>query len=76
MAGQHSNEKTEYTEAITKRNQKEISVSRLWNTIALRTAVENGEGYLDVVLTVIGYSFAYLHRLHFLASSFCIQWNY
>jgi PTH2 family peptidyl-tRNA hydrolase len=29
-----------------------------------------------VVLTVIGYSFAYLHRLHFLASSFCIQSNY
>jgi hypothetical protein len=31
---------------------------------------------LVVVLTVIGYSFAYLHRLHFLASSFCIQSNY
>jgi hypothetical protein len=27
MAGQHSNEQTEHTEAITKRNQKEISIS-------------------------------------------------
>lgn len=32
MAG-HSNEQTEHTEAITKRNQKEISVSKLWNAI-------------------------------------------
>ena len=33
MAGQHSNEQTEHTEAITKRNQKEISASKLWNSI-------------------------------------------
>ncbi|HET7345212.1 MAG TPA: DUF4364 family protein [Nitrososphaeraceae archaeon] len=33
MAGQHSNEQTEHTEAITKRNQQEISVSKLWNAI-------------------------------------------
>ena len=32
MAG-HSNEQTEHTEAITKRNHKEISVSKLWNAI-------------------------------------------
>jgi hypothetical protein len=32
--------------------------------------------YVIVVLTVIGYTFNYLHRLHFLASSFCIQSNY
>jgi hypothetical protein len=33
MAG-HSNEQVEDSEAITKRNQKEISVSKLWNSIA------------------------------------------
>ena len=33
MAGQHSNEQTEHSEAITKRNQKEICGSKLWNSI-------------------------------------------
>ena len=32
MAG-HSNEQTEHTEAITKKNQKEASVSKLWSSI-------------------------------------------
>jgi hypothetical protein len=32
MAG-HSNEQREHSEAITKRNQKEISASKLWNSI-------------------------------------------
>jgi hypothetical protein len=32
MAG-HSNEQREHSEAITKRNQKEISASKLWNLI-------------------------------------------
>jgi hypothetical protein len=32
MAG-HSNEQREHSEAITKRNQKEISGSKLWNSI-------------------------------------------
>ncbi|MGC2680619.1 MAG: hypothetical protein WA323_02045, partial [Candidatus Nitrosopolaris sp.] len=32
MAG-HSNEQTEHIEAITKKNQKEVSASKLWNAI-------------------------------------------
>jgi hypothetical protein len=34
MAGKRRNEQLEDTETITKRNQKEISTSRLWNSIA------------------------------------------
>jgi hypothetical protein len=34
MAGKRRNEQLEDTETITKTNQKEISTSRLWNSIA------------------------------------------